>query len=47
MVIGADKMSLLLIIPTEITVYFFGDAGAALLLEPTEDKSYGQLDSHS
>jgi 3-oxoacyl-[acyl-carrier-protein] synthase III len=45
MVIGADKMSSITDYSDRNNCILFGDAGAALLLEPTEDKTTGMLDS--
>jgi 3-oxoacyl-[acyl-carrier-protein] synthase III len=45
LVIGADKMSAITDYTDRNNCILFGDAGAAVLLEPTEDKSYGLLDS--
>lgn len=44
-VIGADKMSSIVDYTDRNTCILFGDAGAAVLLEPTEDKDYGIKDS--
>lgn len=45
MVIGADKMSSIVDYTDRNNCILFGDAGAAVLLEPTEDKNYGLIDS--
>jgi len=45
LVIGADKMSAITDYTDRNTCILFGDAGSAVLLEPTEDKSLGILDS--
>ena len=45
MVIGADKMSSIVDYKDRNNCILFGDAGAALLLEPTEDLKYGLQDS--
>ncbi len=45
LVVGADKMSIMANPNDRNNVILFGDAGAAVLLEPTEDKSIGILDS--
>ena len=45
MVIGADKMSSITDYTDRNTCILFGDGGAAILLEPTEDKSLGLQDS--
>ncbi len=45
MVIGADKMSSIVDYTDRNNCILFGDAGAAVLLEPTEDKSVGMRDS--
>lgn len=45
MVIGADKMSSIVDYTDRNNCILFGDAGAAVLLEPTEDKSLGLMDS--
>ena len=44
MVIGADKMSAITDYTDRNYCILFGDAGAAVLLEPTEDKSLGLQD---
>jgi 3-oxoacyl-[acyl-carrier-protein] synthase III len=44
-VVGADKMSILADPLDRNTVVLFGDGAAAVLLEPTEDKTIGILDS--
>ncbi|MDQ3020923.1 MAG: ketoacyl-ACP synthase III [Bacteroidota bacterium] len=44
-VVGADKMSAITNMEDRNTCILFGDAAGAVLLEPTEDKSYGILDS--
>lgn len=45
MVIGADKMSSITDYTDRNNCILFGDAGAAVLLETTEDKNYGLQDS--
>lgn len=45
MVIGADKMSSIVDYKDRNTCILFGDAAAAVLLEPSEDKSLGLQDS--
>ncbi len=45
MVIGADKMSSITDYTDRNNCILFGDAGAAVLLEPTEDSNYGLQDS--
>jgi 3-oxoacyl-[acyl-carrier-protein] synthase III len=45
MVIGADKMSSITDYSDRNNCILFGDAAAAVLLEPTEDKSIGLIDS--
>ncbi|HSL89578.1 MAG TPA: beta-ketoacyl-ACP synthase III [Ignavibacteriaceae bacterium] len=45
LVVGADKMSAITDYTDRNTCILFGDAGSAVLLEPTEDKSLGILDS--
>ncbi len=45
MVIGADKMSSIVDYTDRNNCILFGDAGAAVLLEPSEDKSLGLQDS--
>lgn len=45
LVIGADKMSSIVDYTDRNTCILFGDAGACVLLEPSEDKSIGLLDS--
>ncbi len=45
MVIGADKMSSIVDYKDRNNCILFGDAGAALLLEPSEDIKYGLQDS--
>lgn len=45
LVIGADKMSAIVDYTDRNTCILFGDAAAAVLIEPTEDKSYGMMDS--
>jgi len=44
LVIGADKMSSITDYTDRNNCILFGDAGAAVLLEPAEDPSYGLLD---
>jgi 3-oxoacyl-[acyl-carrier-protein] synthase III len=44
-VVGADKMSAITDYTDRNTCILFGDAGACVLLEPTEDKSDGIIDS--
>ena len=45
LVIGADKMSAITDYTDRNICILFGDAGSAVLLEPTEDKSLGLQDS--
>ncbi len=45
LVVGAEKMSAIVNMQDRNTCVLFGDGAAAFLLEPTEDKSYGILDS--
>jgi 3-oxoacyl-[acyl-carrier-protein] synthase-3 len=45
LVIGADKMSSIVDYTDRNICILFGDAGSAVLLEPTEDKSLGVQDS--
>ncbi len=45
MVIGADKMSAIVDYKDRNNCILFGDAAAAVLIEPTEDKSIGLQDS--
>jgi 3-oxoacyl-[acyl-carrier-protein] synthase-3 len=45
LVIGADKMSSIVDYTDRNNCILFGDAGAAVLLEPTEDKNVGMIDS--
>ncbi len=45
MVIGADKMSSIVDYTDRNNCILFGDAGSAVLLEPTENKEFGLLDS--
>lgn len=45
MVIGADKMTSITDYTDRNHAILFGDGGAAILLEPTEDKKYGIQDS--
>ena len=45
LVIGADKMSAITDYTDRNTCILFGDAGSAVLLEPTEDRSLGIQDS--
>lgn len=45
LVIGADKMSAIIDYTDRNTCILFGDAGSAVLLEPTEDKNFGIKDS--
>jgi len=44
LVVGADKMSAITDYTDRNTCILFGDAAAAVLLEPSEDSSYGILD---
>ena len=44
-VVGADKMSSITNMEDRNTCLLFGDAAGAILLEPTEDRSYGILDA--
>jgi 3-oxoacyl-[acyl-carrier-protein] synthase-3 len=45
LVIGADKMSAIVDYTDRNTCILFGDAAAAVLIEPTEDKLCGMMDS--
>lgn len=45
LVIGADKMSAITDYTDRNTCILFGDAASAFLLEPTEDKSLGMMES--
>jgi 3-oxoacyl-[acyl-carrier-protein] synthase-3 len=45
LLIGADKMSSITDYKDRNNCILFGDAGAAVLIEPTEDKNYGLQDS--
>lgn len=45
LLIGADKMSSIVDYTDRNNCILFGDAGAAVLIEPTEDKSVGLIDS--
>lgn len=45
LVVGAEKMSAIVNMQDRNTCVLFGDGAAAFLLEPTEDKSIGILDS--
>jgi 3-oxoacyl-[acyl-carrier-protein] synthase-3 len=45
LVIGADKMTAITDYTDRNTCILFGDAGSAVLLEPTEDLNYGVKDS--
>jgi len=45
LVIGADKMSSITDYTDRNNCILFGDAGAAVLIEPTENKNYGLQDS--
>jgi len=45
LVIGSDKMTSITDYTDRNTCILFGDASAAVLLEPTEDTSYGIIDS--
>lgn len=45
MVIGADKMSAITDYTDRNTCILFGDAGSAVLLEPSENPEYGVIDS--
>jgi len=45
LVVGADKMSSIIDYTDRNNCILFGDAGAAVLIEPTEDKSLGLQDS--
>lgn len=45
MVIGADKMSSIVDYSDRNNCILFGDAASAILLEPTEDKNFGLIDS--
>jgi 3-oxoacyl-[acyl-carrier-protein] synthase-3 len=44
-VVGADKMSSIVDYTDRNTCILFGDASSAVLVEPTEDKSYGIQDT--
>ncbi|HEY4613072.1 MAG TPA: beta-ketoacyl-ACP synthase III [Bacteroidota bacterium] len=44
LVVGADKMSSIVDYTDRNTCILFGDGGGAVLLEPSEDSSYGILD---
>lgn len=44
-VVGADKMSAITNMEDRNTSILFGDAAGAVLLEPTEDKNFGILDT--
>jgi len=44
-VVGADKMSAIANMEDRNTCILFGDAAGAVLLEPTEDKNFGILDT--
>ncbi len=44
-VVGADKMSSITDYTDRATCPIFGDGAAAVMLEPTEDKTYGIIDS--
>lgn len=44
-VVGADKMTSITDYTDRNTCVLFGDAASAVLLEPTEDKSFGLIDS--
>jgi len=45
LVVGADKMSSIIDMQDRNTCILFGDGAAAVLLEPTEDKTIGIIDS--
>jgi 3-oxoacyl-[acyl-carrier-protein] synthase-3 len=45
LVVGADKMTSIANFKDRNTCILFGDGAAAVLLEPTEDKEYGIVDS--
>ena len=45
LVVGAEKMSAIVNMQDRNTCVLFGDGAAAFLLEPTEDKSMGVMDS--
>lgn len=45
LVVGADKMSAITNMEDRNTCLLFGDAAGAILLEPTEDKTYGIQDA--
>lgn len=45
LVVGADKMTSIANFKDRNTCILFGDGAAAVLLEPTEDKEYGIIDS--
>lgn len=44
LVVGADKMSSIIDYTDRNTCILFGDGGAAVLLEPSDDPSYGLID---
>jgi 3-oxoacyl-[acyl-carrier-protein] synthase-3 len=44
LVIGADKMTSIMDMEDRNTCILFGDGGAAVLLEPSEEEGYGVLD---
>jgi len=44
LVLGGDKMSSILNFEDRTTAVLFGDGGGAVLLEPTEDDSFGVID---
>lgn len=45
LVVGADKMSSIVDYTDRNTCILFGDAGGAVLLEPSDDPAYGLIDS--
>ena len=45
MVIGADKMSAIVDYTDRNNCILFGDGAAAVLIEPSEDKTFGLQDS--
>ncbi|MBP9096003.1 MAG: ketoacyl-ACP synthase III [Ignavibacteria bacterium] len=45
LIVGADKMTSIANFKDRNTCILFGDGAAAVLLEPTEDKEYGIIDS--
>jgi 3-oxoacyl-[acyl-carrier-protein] synthase-3 len=45
LVIGADKMTSIMDMDDRNTAILFGDGGAAVLLEPSEEEDYGVIDA--